>query len=161
HEAPEREAARHGAARHRARRPPGRPRDRLHHRRPRDARLARCDPLGRPGAARGRRPGRARRRRHRVRGEHLRGGHPRPPARARPVAGAAERSRSPALPRLAADAIPRSRRVSHAAGALAVVATRAERVSGRWAELSPTQFLRAATASLVWIYLVVTTGAIV
>ena len=41
---------------------PTRPRDRLHHRRPRDAGLAGRDPLGRPGAAPRRGPGRARRR---------------------------------------------------------------------------------------------------
>src|SRR5580765_3687442 len=34
-------------------------------------------------------------------------------------------------------------------------------VRARWSELSPEQFLRVAAASLVWIYLVVTTGAIV
>ena len=39
------------AARRRSRRPADGPRDRLHHRRPRDARFARRDPLGRPGAA--------------------------------------------------------------------------------------------------------------
>ena len=63
HEGSEREARHHRGPRRGARRPADRPRDRLHHRRPRHAGLAGRDPLGRPGAAARRGPGRAGRRR--------------------------------------------------------------------------------------------------
>ena len=71
HEGSAREAGDDRAARRGARRPADRPRDRLHHRRPRDAGVARRDPLRRPGAARRGGPWRARRRRAALRRARL------------------------------------------------------------------------------------------
>ena len=61
HEGSEREARGGRAARRGIREPPDRPRDRVRHRRPRDAGVARRHPFRRPGAVRRGRPGRPRR----------------------------------------------------------------------------------------------------
>src|SRR5207237_3309529 len=117
-------------------------------------------PFGRSRAAAGRRPVRPRRRCRALRGARLRGRDPRTAPRARPDAGAAERGRPAALPRLSTDTVSRSGRLPCAAGALFLM-VESTVVRARRFELSAAQFLNAALASVAALWLIVVTGAAV
>src|SRR5205823_3072141 len=105
--------------------------------------------------------GSARRSRGALRRGRMRRRDPRPPARPRPDAGAAERRRPAALPRLAPNAVRRRRRLPCAAGAVPLMAIDTSAAQVRSLELSAAGFLRIALASVGALWLIILTGAAV
>ena len=85
---------------------------------------------------------------------------PRPPARAGHDAGAAERRRPPALPRLAPDAVRRRRRLPGDPGT-AVDGHERRHPAPRSFEISPSLFRTLAITSATALWLIVVTGATV
>ena len=98
-----------------------------------------------------------------LRRARLRGRDPRPAARARPDAGAPERRRPAALPRLAPDAVRGRRRLPGPARAASLAFTRVEATTARLRriELSPARFFQLTLVSLGALWLIVVTGAAV